>query len=81
MTKYTPYARQLDGDGPAREARRARAIAYFDEMMGRIDLKALLTEMLRDRMGMVYPDAQVYEGGAFSRPEHVPADDDIPGKS
>lgn len=51
--EYTPYARQLRGRTPDGDA---RAMAFFEEMIKKIDLKEVLLDMLRDRFGMVHPD-------------------------
>ncbi len=51
--EYTPYARQLRGRDSEKEA---AIMAFFEEMIKKIDLKKQLLEMLRDKFGMVYPD-------------------------
>ncbi len=51
--EYTPYARQLRGRDPEREA---EIRAFFEIMIAKIDLKKVLLEMLRDKHGMVYPN-------------------------
>lgn len=48
--EYTPYARQLTGKDPEKES---RIMAFFEEMVAKIDLKKVLLEMLRDKHGMI----------------------------
>jgi hypothetical protein len=48
--EYTPYARQLTGKNPRREA---EIRAFFETMIAKIDLKKVLLEMLRDKHGMI----------------------------
>lgn len=48
--EYTPYTRQLKGRDPKKEA---RIMAFFEEMVAKIDLKKVLLEMLRDKHEMI----------------------------
>jgi hypothetical protein len=51
--EYTPYARQLRGRDPEKEA---AIMAFFEDMIEKIDMKKRILELLRDKFGMVYPD-------------------------